>query len=223
MNQRQFPLACATGSCRYFPPLHMAERTMPTALTHVTGLPPRRSRHALFLAALTLLAGCHAAAPPRYHSTWRRITSRCYQPIHPYCHGYTPTQWSRWPDECQPQEFVIAEEVPLPLPPPPELTPAPAAAPDHADEFSPPPDAAPTPPELFDAPPMPDPPPALEETSPDPPPAPEETSPDRLIVPQGYTPDAIPAPTAVKPPPPKKSITWTAHLQRYLGEVMTFR
>jgi hypothetical protein len=173
-----------------------------------------RNRQQTFIASAALIAlaittGCHCTPPPRYHTTWRRITSAAFQPAHPYCHGYTHTQWSRWPDECNQHEFIIAEEVPLPLPPPPTVAPAPAQLP-----VPPSPEQR----ELFDdptlpvAPPMPD----------DMPPLEEEASPDRLIIPQGYTPEAQKS-ASDNAPPPTSTLNWSARAKRFLGEVTTFR
>ena len=165
-----------------------------------------QNRHwgVFLLGAAAISAGCQAT-PPRYQSTWQRVTARCYVPVIPYCHGYTPTQWSRWPEECQPTDFVVVEEVPRPLqaPPAPPVPPLPAA-------------------EIFDSPSMPDP----TDTR-------EPRPPDRLIVPQGYLPATEQrGDDTLLTPPEKQSrgkpradrdTSWTAHLQRYLSEVTRLR
>ena len=75
-----------------------------------------RLPHRLFtlcLVGLVSSMGCQAA-PSRYHGTWHRATS----PRHGFavtpCLGFTPTFWSRWPDECQVYGGQHFEEIALP-------------------------------------------------------------------------------------------------------------
>jgi len=83
-----------------------------TGNTTVPGMTMQRGV-ALCALGLVVLAGCHAA-PPRYQTTWERATSGCYQP-NVYCHGFTPTTWTRWPEGCGPHEYVMVEEVAPPM------------------------------------------------------------------------------------------------------------
>lgn len=187
-------------------------------MNHPAMNPPQRSnsRRRWGFAVLGLavaLTGCRAA-PPRYQTTWQRITSPCYAPAIPYCHGYTPTHWSRWPEECQQQEYMIVEEVPHPHP-----APAPVEPPMVAPPLAPLPPRIDGPPEPV----MPDaqvPPSEL-------PDVPESEPP--LIVPQSFVPP--PAPQEVDEPTrqiapkrsPKQASTWTSHLQSYFSAVTKVR
>jgi hypothetical protein len=137
---------------------------------------------------LAIVAGCHCTPPPRYHTAWRRVTSAQFQPAHPYCHGYTHTQWSRWPDECNQHEFIITEEVPLP---PPVTTPVPLP------RTSPPE-------ELFDSPLLPSTPAVPDDVRPT-----ESSPPDRLIVPQNYSPSLGPTGGKLFSPPSSQRSTVT--------------
>ncbi len=159
-------------------------------------------RDCLRVAALgaLLLTGCQAT-PPRYLGTWQRVTSKHYCAAIPYCHGYTPTHWSRWPEECGPHEMVIVEEVPRPMQAP--EAPGPVVIP-------PPPPVA-IPPQA-EAPPAPE---------PDAPPAPTT---DDVIVPQSFLRQEMSDSTAQAPT--RKSAhaaTWSEHLARYVSEITTMR
>lgn len=153
----------------------------------------------LLLVASTYLVGCRAATP-RYLTTWERASARCHVPTNGYCFGYTPTTWNRYPEECGPHEYVIAEEVTSPTPvvePPPAVEPAPLL------ESPPAPDPDPIVPpradeQIFDIPP----PPTAPET-------PDLEIPSRELEPQSSA--------------PARSPSWTAHLVQYVEAVTKIR
>jgi hypothetical protein len=85
---------------------------------------------ALCLLGLIIGVGCQAA-PPHYHSTWHRATSARHGFAAPPCHGFTPTYWSRWPDECQVYGGPHFEEIALPAELPTDSESDAAQQPDH--------------------------------------------------------------------------------------------
>ncbi len=166
-------------------------------------------RAIMLTCAVAAIGGCRVA-PPRYQTTWERATSGCYLPAAPFCHGYSPTVWNRWPEECQSQDYVVVEEIARPLQPSPAVE-------------APPTPVVPIPPEteIFEVPPTPDTPetPGLE-------------LPERLDEPQSTAPRKSPlrakgsksAKQRAKQAQRKSApVNWTAHLQRYVGEVTQIR
>ncbi|MDZ4778818.1 MAG: hypothetical protein SGJ19_01030 [Planctomycetia bacterium] len=170
-----------------------------TAATFVVRFAQCRWECALLVVASIGLSGCRAA-PPRYQTTWQRVSAQCHVPTNGYCFGYTPTTWSRYPEECGPHEYVIVEEVTSPTPvvaPPAAVESAPAM------ESPPAPDPDPIVPpltdeQIFDIPP----PPSAPET-------PDLEIPSREPEPQSSAPRRLPS--------------WTAHLVQYVEAVTKVR
>lgn len=163
----------------------------------------------LIACAVAAVAGCRVA-PPRYQTTWERATSRCHLPVVPYCHGYSPTTWSRWPEGCESHDYVVVEEIAQPMPQPPgvEATVDPSRL-------------APPGGEIFEVPP-----------SPESPAGPGLESPDRQGEPQSSRRRAAPtrekaAKSAKQRSKPARRAdepaSWTAHLRRYADEVTQIR